>query len=117
MLVEDNFPEEYLFALSTKSPWLAIIANYLATIKLPPYLSPREKIKVIQISASYSWLNEELYKIGPSLIIRRCVREYEVPEILKACHGEPCGGHFLEKINSYKVLVLGYYWPFLFKDA
>ena len=41
--VEDNFPDEYLFAVSTKSPWFANISNYLATGKLPSYLSPREK--------------------------------------------------------------------------
>jgi hypothetical protein len=28
-----------------------------------------EKKEVIQISASYSWINEELYKTGPDLII------------------------------------------------
>lgn len=67
--VEDNFPDEYLFAVSTKSPWFADIANYLATWKLPSYLSPREKKKVIQISAYYSWINEEFYKTEPNLII------------------------------------------------
>jgi len=58
-----------------------------------------------------------LYKTRPNLIIQRCVREDEVPEILKACHHEPCGGHFADKITAYKVLLLGYYWPSLFKDA
>lgn len=75
MPVEDNFPDEYLFVVSTKSPWFENIANYLATLNLPSYLSPREKRKVIQISAYYSWINEELYKTAPYLIIRRCARE------------------------------------------
>lgn len=39
MHVEDNFPDEYIFAISTKSPWFVDIANYLATGKLPSYLS------------------------------------------------------------------------------
>lgn len=67
--VEDNFPNKYIFAVSTKSPWFTDISNYFATGKLPSYLSPQEKRKVIQISASYSWINEELYKTGPHLII------------------------------------------------
>ena len=79
VLVEDKFPDEYLFVVSIKSPWFANIANYLATEKLPLYLSPREKRKIIQISASYSWMDGELYKIGLALIIQRCVREDEVP--------------------------------------
>jgi len=69
MPVEYNFPNEYLFEISTKSPWFVDIANYLATRKLPSYLSPREKRKIIQISASYSWINVELYKTGLDLII------------------------------------------------
>ena len=37
--------------------------------------------------------------------------------ILKACHDDPCGGHFANKRTAYKVLHLGYYWPTLFKYA
>eukprot|EP00253_Pinus_taeda_P006934 PITA_06934 len=50
-------------------------------------------------------------------MIRRCVREDEMPDILKACHDEPCGGHFVDKRTAYKILSLGYHWPSLFKDA
>jgi len=44
---KDNFPDEYFIVVSIKSPWFANIANYLATGKVPSYLSPREKRKVI----------------------------------------------------------------------
>ena len=67
--IEDSFPNENLLSISTDSPWFTDIANYLAIWKLPSYLSPREKRNVIQISASYSWINEELYKTGPNLVI------------------------------------------------
>lgn len=40
-----------------------------------------------------------------------------MPDILKACHDELCGGHFADKRTSYKILSLGYYWSSLFKDA
>lgn len=58
-----------------------------------------------------------MYKTGPNIIIQRCVREYEILEILKACQDEPCGGHFADKRTTYKVLLLGYYWPSIFKDS
>lgn len=115
--LEDNFPNEYIFAISIRSSWFVDIANYLATGKLPSSLSPREKRKVIQTIASYSWINEELYKTWPDLIIQRCVREDGVLEIIKDCHEEPCGGNFSDKRTTYKALLLGYYWPFVFKDA
>ena len=80
-------------------------------------MNARDKRKIIYDSAKYSWVANELYKTGPDFIIRRCVREDEMPEILKACHDEPCGGHFADKRTAYKILHLGYYWPSLFKDA
>jgi len=67
--LKDNFPDEYFFVVSTNSPWFADIANYLATGKLPLYLSPREKRKVIQICAYYSWIDGKLYKTGSDLIL------------------------------------------------
>ena len=36
---------------------------------------------------------------------------------MKACHDEPCRGIFDEKTTSYKILLLGYYWPYIFKDG
>lgn len=99
--IKDNFPDEYLFAVSIGSPWFADISKYFATRKLPSYLSPQEKRKAIQTSASYSWINGELYKTRFDLIIRQCVKEDEVPKILKACHDEPYGGHFVDKRTAY----------------
>lgn len=75
--VEDTFPDEYLFAETTQTPWFADVSNYLVTRKLPSHLFPREKRNIIQNSSRYSWISNELYKIGPDLMIRRCVKEDE----------------------------------------
>lgn len=84
---------------------------------MPFHLSPRENRRIVHNSTSYSWINEELYKIGPDLIIRRCVREDEIPEILKSYHDKPCGGYFSDRRTTYKILVLRYYWPSIFRDT
>jgi hypothetical protein len=42
-LVDDNFPDENLFYISTFTPWYVYVANYLVTGKMPHKLSPREK--------------------------------------------------------------------------
>jgi len=34
-VVDDNFPDEHIFAMSIETPWFADIANYLATINFP----------------------------------------------------------------------------------
>ena len=41
-LVEDQFPDEYLFDVIVKTPWYANVANYLAVGKLPKHLTPNE---------------------------------------------------------------------------
>lgn len=115
--INDDFPDEHIFAVSTHAPWFVDIANYLATGKLPSHLSPHLKRRVIQQSANYSWVGSDLFRTGPDLIIRRCVREDEIADILHACHDGPCGGHFADKRKAYKILHAGYYWPSIFKDS
>lgn len=41
----------------------------------------------------------------------------EIPKIIKACHDKPCGEHFSHRRTAYKILILGYYWPSIFKDT
>jgi len=94
---EDYFPDEYIFSISTHSPWYVDIANYLAARKFPQYLSSKEKRKIIQQSAIYYWIEGNVYHNGPDFQIRCCIREDEIFDILKACHEEPCGGHFADK--------------------
>jgi hypothetical protein len=100
--VEDSFPDDHLFVVSTHSPWYANIANYLIARKIPPHLSPRECRNIIQRSAQFSWVGECLFYTGHDLEIRRCIREDEIHDILKACHDEPCSGNFAHKITWYK---------------
>eukprot|EP00253_Pinus_taeda_P011204 PITA_11204 len=95
--VNDDFPDEHLFAMSTDSLWFADIANFLVTGKTPPHLAAREKQSIVQKSAAYFWIQGDLFYIGLDLIIRRCVREEKVVDILKSAHDEPCGGHFADK--------------------
>jgi hypothetical protein len=115
-LVDDNFLDENLFSISTFTPWYANVANYLVIGKMPQKLSPREKQKVIQLNANYMWHDDCLYKTEPNLVIRRCVRQDEIHDILQACNDGPCGGHFADKRTTYKFLQFGYYWPNIFKD-
>eukprot|EP00253_Pinus_taeda_P034203 PITA_34203 len=77
----------------------------------------RERRKIIQQSARYSWISGCLFHTRIDQEIRRCIGEDEIYDILKACHDGPCGGHFADKRTAHKVLRMGYYWPSLFKDA
>jgi len=79
--------------------------------------SSKEKSKIVRKSAPFTWIRGNLFKLGPDQILRICVREEEVFEILLACHDGPCGGHFEENKTTFKVLKDGYYWPTLHQDV
>ena len=117
LTVDDHFPEENLFAVAVKTPWYADVENYLTVGKLPKHLTVRERKLIVQFSSKFSWIGGYLFHTGADMHIRRCIWEYEVYDILRACHDEPCGGHFAEQWTGHKVLQLGYYWPMIFKDA
>jgi hypothetical protein len=80
--VDNSFPNEHLFAVFYYSPWYANIANYLVAGKVPPHLSPRERRKIIQKSARYSWIGGYLFYTSLDQEIRRCVRDDEVYDLL-----------------------------------
>jgi hypothetical protein len=95
--VDENFPDESLFDIYTYIPWYAYVENYLVIGKLPQNLSLQEKHRIIQLSTNYMWHDDCLYRTGPELVIRRCVREDDMYDIFKVFHDGPCGGHFADK--------------------
>eukprot|EP00253_Pinus_taeda_P014627 PITA_14627 len=115
--VDDQMTDEHLFAISVLSPWFADIANYLVSAQFPPHLSSKEKSRIVRKSAPFTWIGGNLFKLNPDQILRHCVREEEVFDILLTCHNGPCGGHFAAKRTTFKILQAGYYWPTLHQDV
>lgn len=115
--IDDNFPNEHLFLLTAHNPWYANIANYLTTGKTPAHFSAKERRLLTEKSFNYSWISSFMFYTGPDQVTRRCIREDETYDILKACHDEPYSRHFATKRTTLKILTTGYYWPNLDKDA
>ena len=95
--VNDNFPDKHLFAVVVKTPWFVDTTSYLATGRFPAHLSSPQKRRIVQQSAYYSWVGRDIFYTSYDMIIRRCVWEDEILDILQACHDWPCGGHFSDK--------------------
>ena len=49
-------------------------------------------------------------------IIKRCVPEEEIGEIIKGCHSSLYGGHDRATRTAAKVLQSVFFWPNIFKD-
>eukprot|EP00253_Pinus_taeda_P006412 PITA_06412 len=115
--VDDQMLDEHLFSISVFSPWFSDIANYLVSAQFPPHLSSKGKSKIVRKSAPFTWIGGNLFKLGPDQILRHCVKEEDVFDILLTYHDGPCGGHFVAERTAFKILHAGYYCPTLHQDV
>ncbi|XP_073061965.1 uncharacterized protein [Primulina eburnea] len=115
-IIRDSFPDEQLFEI-TNLPWYADFVNYLSIKFIPPHFTYQQKKKFFSDLKYYLWEDPYLFRICADGIIRRCVPQEEVSEILLHCHAGPAGGHFGATRTESKVPQSCFYWPTLFKDA
>ncbi|KAI3708563.1 hypothetical protein L2E82_37811 [Cichorium intybus] len=114
--IKDSFPDEQLLDL-TGAPWYANYVNFLATGAMPAHWTKQRQKQFRTYAKRYIWDDSDLFKVGEDQIIRRCVPDEEIGEIMDHCHASACGGHFSMKKTGYKILESGFYWPTIFKDA
>ncbi|PIN05661.1 DNA-directed DNA polymerase [Handroanthus impetiginosus] len=117
-LINDNFPDDQLLAIvASDVPWYADIVNYLTCGIIPFDLSAQQKKKFLFDTRRYFGDDPFLFKQGPDNILRHCVPEIEMNDILEQCHASPYGGHFHGDRTAAKILQSDFFWPNLFKDA
>ena len=119
--IKENFPDEQILAIQhfqgETHPWYADLANYLVS-GLKPYNQTKQQFKkFLHESKQYFWDDPHLFKMGADQILRRCVPNSEIQNILQECHASPYGGHFGGQRTAAKILQSGFYWPTLFKDS
>ena len=84
---------------------------------LPYGLDFCQKKKFLHDSKFYYWEEPLLYKRCGDGLIRRCIPQDEVHDVLKHCHSLDVGGHFGASKTTSKVLQFSFWWLTLFKDA
>ena len=114
--IKETFPDEQLFAI-TEAPWYADIANYLATGTIPFNYTKSDKNKFLSEVRNFFWDDPYLFKYCKDQIIRRCIPNHEISQVIQFCHSEACGGHFASRKTAAKIMQCGFYWPTLFKDT
>nr|GEV77950.1 reverse transcriptase domain-containing protein [Tanacetum cinerariifolium] len=65
-------------------------------------MSSQQKNKFFKDLKHYFWDNPFLFKVCADQVIRRCVHGPEAVDILKACHNEPTGGHYVLNYTAKK---------------
>ncbi|KAH9686903.1 hypothetical protein KPL70_014565 [Citrus sinensis] len=85
--------------------------------KLPEHWTKQDRAKFFAEIKNFFWDDPYLFKYCADQIVRRCVPENEIQNILSFCHEQACGCHFSAKKTATKVLQCGFYWPTIFRDA
>ncbi|XP_072064379.1 uncharacterized protein [Arachis hypogaea] len=114
--VNEKFPDEYLLQVQ-QAPWFADIANYKVGRKIPQEFTRQQLKKLLKEAKKFLWDEPFLFNRCSDGMIRRCVPENEMRDILWHCHGSAYGGHFGPERLAAKVLQSGFYWPTIFRDA
>eukprot|EP00253_Pinus_taeda_P034868 PITA_34868 len=85
--------------------WIDNCQEALDTLKVSTtlVLKREEQDREEKCPIHLDWGN--IFKLGPDQILRRCVREEEVFDILLTCHDGPYGGHFAAKMIGFKILM------------
>ncbi|XP_075521359.1 uncharacterized protein LOC142554582 [Primulina tabacum] len=102
--IQETFPDEQLFEVSSILPWFADIANFLSCGILPPDLNYHQKKKFFHDIKFFFWDDPCVYKRCADQVIRRCVDGVEAHQILELCHSSAYGGHFGATRTAAKVL-------------
>ncbi|XP_057755841.1 uncharacterized protein LOC130975025 [Arachis stenosperma] len=91
--VNENFPDEHLFQVQ-QAPWFADIANYKVGRKIPKKFTKQQIKKLLNEAKKFLWDEPFLFRRCSDGVIRKCVLEGEMSNILWHCHGSAYGGHF-----------------------
>ncbi|XP_057790737.1 uncharacterized protein LOC131007839 [Salvia miltiorrhiza] len=92
-MISDSFPFENACEIGA-IPWFADIVNFLACGKMRPGLSSQQKKRFLANCRFYFWDDPYLFRLGKDEVIRRCIPDEEIQDVLAFCHEAHCGGHF-----------------------
>ena len=65
----------------------------------------------------YAIIDDNIWWRDIEGILLKCVNHEELVKILTKMHSGVCGGHYMSKKTTHKVLRFSFWWPTLFKDA
>ena len=92
-IIEESFPDENIFFISTFDPWYRDILIYLQTLKYPVAFLWEGRRKLRICAKNYLIIGDTLYCMGVDFVLRRCLTHEEVEIVQNDAHNGACGGH------------------------
>ncbi|GJR12087.1 reverse transcriptase domain-containing protein [Tanacetum coccineum] len=95
--------------------WMTLIQNYLEKGKLPE--DPVDARTLMEKIGNYTMEAGALYRESYLVPLMKCVGPLHANYIIREVHMGSCGMHDGPRQVVAKAMNLGYYWPFMHKDA
>ncbi|XP_055814109.1 uncharacterized protein LOC129883475 [Solanum dulcamara] len=104
--IKEEFPDEQLLAIEVQElPWYADIMNYIISGVFSPDATSQQKKKLMHDARFYIWDEPYLFKQGIERMVRRCIPEAEVHQVLDSYPSSPYGGHHGGECTAHNVEV------------
>ena len=84
--------------------WYANVIYYLQYMVSPPHLSNNEKRNMKLHALKFVIISGNLWWRSHDNLLLKCVSKDQSVNILIEMHGGKCGGHYMSKTTSRKVL-------------
>nr|XP_027122134.1 uncharacterized protein LOC113739086 [Coffea arabica] len=104
-----------VLAIDSSATWMAPLIDFLSSGALPENKTEARRIQLR--TAKYAYAGRTLYRrsyLSPWL---KCVTPDEGNYVLREVHEGICAAHVGSRVLAKKCLLLGYYWPSVFRDA
>ena len=97
--------------------WYRDLIHYLQQGYLPEHWSSKQRRALRLKSTSYQVIDGVLFRNNYDGVLLRCLGHEDAAKVVKELHDGPTRGHYSGDTTTHKILMAGYYWPTLFKDA
>ncbi|XP_027168007.1 uncharacterized protein LOC113767998 [Coffea eugenioides] len=115
VLKQKSIDQVQVLAVDSPATWMTPLVDFLSSGGLPENKAEARRIQLR--AAKYAYAGGTLYRrsyLSPWL---KCVTPEEGDYVLREVHEGICAAHVGSRVLAKKCLLLGYYWPSVFRDA
>ncbi|XP_071940067.1 uncharacterized protein [Coffea arabica] len=112
---EKSIDQVRVLAIDSSATWMTPLVDFLSSGVLPEDKTEARRLQLR--AAKYAYAGDTLYRrsyLSPWL---KCVTPEEGDYVLREVHEGLCAAHVGSRVLAKKCLLLGYYWPSVFRDA